>query len=83
WLEKLKMTREEVKQEHKDAEGNELSRLVFAVDYASGDNALGGGGAGLYYYFTKNVSLLTGPVWFNEEAINGKWKWTTQLDVNF
>ncbi|HYU35349.1 MAG TPA: hypothetical protein VEW48_24610 [Thermoanaerobaculia bacterium] len=66
----------------KDAEGNPLNRLVFAVDYASGDNALGGGGAGLYYYFTKNISLLTGPTWFNEEAINGKWKWSIQLDIN-
>jgi hypothetical protein len=28
------------------------------------------------------MSLLTGPVWFNERAINGDWKWTTQLDVN-
>jgi hypothetical protein len=66
----------------KDAEGNEFNRLVLAADYASGDNALGGGGAGLYYYFSKSVSLLTGPVWFNEEAINGKWKWTIQLDIN-
>jgi len=66
----------------KDAEGNEFNRLVFAADYASGNNALGGGAAGLYYYFTKNISLLTGPVWFNEEAINGKWKWTIQLDIN-
>jgi hypothetical protein len=66
----------------KDAAGNEFNRLVFAADYASGNNALGGGGAGLYYYFTKNISLLTGPVWFNEEAINGKWKWTIQLDIN-
>jgi hypothetical protein len=66
----------------KDAEGNEFNRLVFAADYASGNNALGGGGAGLYYYFTPRISLLTGPVWFNEEAINGKWKWTIQLDIN-
>jgi hypothetical protein len=66
----------------KDAGGNPFNRLVFAADYASGDNALGGGGAGLYYFFTKNISLLTGPVWFNEEAINGKWKWTIQLDIN-
>ncbi len=65
----------------KDADG-EFNRLVFAADYASGDNALGGGGAGLYYYFTRNIALLTGPVWFNEEAINGKWKWTIQLDIN-
>jgi hypothetical protein len=66
----------------KDAEGNEFNRLVFAADWASGDNALGGGGAGLYYYFTPRISLLTGPVWFNEETINGKWKWTIQLDIN-
>ena len=66
----------------KDKEGNEYNKLVLAADYASGENAIGGGGAGLYYYFTKDISLLTGPVWFNEEAINGKWKWTIQLDIN-
>jgi hypothetical protein len=66
----------------KDAEGNEFNRFVLAVDYASGDNALGGTGVGLAYYFNKNISLLTGPVWFNEEAINGKWKWSIQLDIN-
>jgi hypothetical protein len=66
----------------KDKEGNEYNKLVFAADYASGKNALGGGGFGLYYFFTKDISLLTGPVWFNEEAINGKWKWTIQLDIN-
>jgi hypothetical protein len=67
----------------KDKLGNEYSKLVLAADYASGKNALGGGGVGLYYYFTKNISLLTGPVWFNDEGINGKWKWTAQLDINF
>lgn len=66
----------------KDAEGNEYNKLVFAADYASGKNLVGGGGFGLYYFFTKDISLLTGPVWFNEEAINGKWKWTVQLDIN-
>lgn len=66
----------------KDKEGNEFNRLVFAADYASGKNAIGGGGAGLYYFFTKDISLLTGPVFFNEEAINGEWKWTVQLDIN-
>ncbi|QQR75609.1 MAG: hypothetical protein IPJ17_08570 [Holophagales bacterium] len=60
----------------------EFNRFVFAADYASGNNALGGGSAGLYYFFTKDISLLAGPVWFNEEAINGKWKWTLQLDIN-
>ncbi len=66
----------------KDHEGNEYSKIVFAADYASGKNAIGGGGFGLYYFFTKDISLLTGPMWFNEEAINGKWKWTIQLDIN-
>jgi hypothetical protein len=66
----------------KDKAGDEFSRLVLAADYASGKNAIGGGGVGLYYYFTKNISLLTGPVWFNDQGINGKWKWTVQLDIN-
>ncbi|MBI4218188.1 MAG: hypothetical protein HY610_03640 [Elusimicrobia bacterium] len=60
-----------------------FNRVVFAADYASGKNAIGGGGVGLYYYFTKNVDLLAGPVWFNDTVMNGVWKWTTQLDINF
>jgi hypothetical protein len=67
----------------KDAAGNEYNKFVFAADYASGKNAIGGGGFGLYYFFTKDISLLAGPVWFNEKAINGAMKWTTQLDINF
>jgi hypothetical protein len=66
----------------KDKDGNEYNKIVLAADYASGKNAIGGGGFGLYYFFTKDISLLTGPVWFNDEGINGKWKWTTQLDIN-
>ena len=65
----------------KDNSG-EYNKVVFAADYASGNNALGGGGFGLYYYFTKAISLLTGPVFFNSQALNGSWKWTTQLDIN-
>ncbi len=66
----------------KDKEGNEFNRIVFAADYASGKNQIGGGGFGLYYYFTKDISLLTGPVWFNDPGYNGSWKWTVQLDIN-
>jgi len=58
-------------------------KILFAADYASGDNAIGGGGAGIYYFFTKDVSLLVGPVWFNDKGINGYTKWTAQLDINF
>jgi hypothetical protein len=66
----------------KDKDGHEFSRIVLAADYASKKNAIGGGGVGLYYYFTKDISLLTGPVWFNDQGINGRWKWTIQLDIN-
>ncbi|MEW6201194.1 MAG: hypothetical protein AB1546_04415 [bacterium] len=65
-----------------DADGT-YNKYVIAGDYASGDNLLGGGGVGLYWYFTRNASLLVGPVWYNDQGINGKVKWTTQLDINF
>lgn len=58
-------------------------KWVLAGDYASGKNAVGGGGVGIYYYFTKDISLLAGPVWFNDPEINGPAKVTFQLDVNF
>ncbi len=58
-------------------------RVVLAADYASGKNSIGGGGVGVYYYFTKDISVLTGPVWFNDKGINGSSKLTVQLDVNF
>jgi hypothetical protein len=61
----------------------DYNRVVLAADFASGKNPLGGGGAGVYYFFSKDVSLLSGPVWFNDRNINGEWKWTTQLDINF
>jgi len=67
----------------KDPAGSEYNKFVIAADYASGKNAIGGGGVGLYYFFSKDISLLVGPVWFNEKAINGAMKWTTQLDINF
>jgi hypothetical protein len=67
----------------KDKAGNEYNKWVFAADYASGKNFIGGGGFGMYHFFTKDISLLTGPVWFNDHVINGQWKWTVQLDINF
>lgn len=59
------------------------NKWTLIADYASGDNALGGGGAGLSYCFNKDASLLFGPVWFNDAGINGKMKWSTQVDINF
>jgi len=67
----------------KDAAGNEYSKWVLAADYAYGKNFIGGGGGGIYYFFTKDISVLMGPVWYNDRVINGAWKWTTQLDINF
>jgi len=58
-------------------------RFMLAADYASGKNAIAGGGFGIYYYFNRNASLLIGPVWFNDRGINGTIKWTTQIDINF
>lgn len=58
-------------------------KVLLGADYASGKNAIGGGGVGLYYYFTKDISILVGPVWFNDKRLNGDTKWTTQFDANF
>jgi hypothetical protein len=59
------------------------NKLSVIADYASGKNAVGGGGVGLSFLFNKDVALLVGPVWFNEKAINGDMKWSTQVDINF
>ncbi|MCM8778544.1 MAG: hypothetical protein NC834_01990 [Candidatus Omnitrophica bacterium] len=58
-------------------------KIMFAADWAFGKNAIGGGGFGLYYFFTPDIDLLTGPVWFEDQGLNGNWKWTLQLDINF
>ena len=36
-------------------------KWVLAGDYASGKNAIGGGGVGVYYYFNKNNALFVRP----------------------
>jgi hypothetical protein len=66
----------------KDDKG-EFNRFVFVADYAGGENAIGGGGVGLYVFFVRDISLLMGPVWFNDKDLNGDMKWTIQLDINF
>ena len=66
----------------KDEKGKEYSKLWFLTDYASGKNAIGGGGFALLYYFVPSVSLETGPVWFNDTSLNGRWKWSVQLDID-
>jgi hypothetical protein len=67
----------------KSASCADFNRILLCADWASGKNYYGGGGVGLGWYFTENISILTGPVFFNDESLNSKWKWTTQLDINY
>lgn len=67
----------------KDCHEKDYFKWVLCADYASGKNTIGGGGVGIYYYFTPDISILTGPVWFNSRKINGDWKWSVQIDISF
>lgn len=66
----------------KDCNDKEYYKWVLAIDYASGKNIIGGGGIGINYYFTPDIALLTGPVFFNDASLNGTWKWSVQLDID-
>jgi hypothetical protein len=64
-----------------------LTKVVIAGDYASGNNVFGAYGAGVYFYFTPAIDLLTGPVFFNDKELFKRtygtdWMWTFQLDVD-
>ncbi|MCE5318689.1 MAG: hypothetical protein LLG04_15160 [Parachlamydia sp.] len=63
----------------KDCHGTEYDKWTLVADYASGKNTIGGGGFSLTYYFTPEIFIETGPVWFNDAHINGKWKWSVQI----
>jgi hypothetical protein len=65
-------------------------KLWVAVDYASGNNALGALSVGASWAFTPNVSLLVGANFYNPfynpqggALPGGKPTITTQLDINF
>ena len=58
-------------------------KLAVVLDYASGNNVIGGYGTALNWFFSGKASLLIGPVWFNDAILNGPMKWTCQLDINF
>ena len=69
-----------------------LDKIIFAADVQTGENALGAWGGGTYFYFTPQISLLTGPVFFMDKnsqaptALVGDrkpdWVWTMQLDID-
>lgn len=67
----------------KHCDGKDYFKWVLCANYASGKNTIGGGGLGIYYYFTPDISILTGPVLFNSNKINGNWKWSVQIDISF
>lgn len=67
----------------KDCEGSEFYRWKLAGDWASGNNFIGGGGVAMIYYFTPEIDIETGPVWFNTAKYNGTWKWSVQIDISF
>lgn len=64
-------------------DGTKYFKWSVGGDYASGKNAIGGGGVALYHYFTPNVFVQTGPVWFNTTKYNGSWKWSVQIFITF
>jgi len=60
-------------------------RIAISADWMSGKNVFGGGGAGLYFWFTKSIDLIMGWVWFNDTGINQfpNGIFTIQLDIDF
>lgn len=57
-------------------------KLWLAIDYASGKNALGGLGIGGSWSFSKQVTLLSGVTFYNEQVTGGKTSFTTQILFN-
>lgn len=62
-----------------------LKKINLAADVQTGKNILGAWGFGTYFYFTDTISLLTGPVFFLDKALQPGGKrtlWTLQLDID-
>lgn len=63
-----------------------INKMVFTADVMTGSNVLGAGGGGIYFYFTPQISLLTGPIWFFDRDLQpsrADFIWTMQLDIDF
>jgi hypothetical protein len=62
-----------------------LDKIIIAGDIQTGKNIFGAGGFGAYFFFNERVSLLVGPVFFVDKALQpggASYMWTTQLDVD-
>ena len=66
----------------KHYDGKEYKKWIFKADYASGENALGGGGIGIGYYFTPTILLVGGPTWVSNDKVNEKFKIGAQLQID-
>ena len=58
-------------------------KLWMAVDYQSGNSALGAFNFGVSWAFSKNVSVILGYDIYNDASFGGKNTFTTQVDINF
>jgi hypothetical protein len=62
-----------------------LKKINLTADLQTGRNVLGAGGVGAYFYFSDTISLLTGPVFFLDKALQPggrRLMWTAQVDVD-
>jgi hypothetical protein len=62
-----------------------LKKIQLAADIQTGKNLLGAWGGGAYFYFTDDISLLTGPVYFFDPSLQpgqSQFLWTMQVDIN-
>lgn len=66
-----------------DCHGVDYWKWWLVADYASGKNFIGGGGVGIAYFFTPYAWIITGPTGFNDAHVNGRWKWSVQINILF
>jgi hypothetical protein len=66
----------------KDCKGQEYKKFGILADYASGKNVIGGGGFSFTWFVTPDIYFQTGPVWFNDVKINGRWKFGISIVIN-
>ncbi len=63
-----------------------LDKIAFMADVMTGKTAFGAVGAGVGFYFTPAIDILTGPVFFLDKETQpggSSMLWTVQLDVDF
>ncbi|HEY6909812.1 MAG TPA: hypothetical protein VI356_10605 [Myxococcales bacterium] len=62
-----------------------LQKLNFSADVQTGKNTFGAAGGAVNLFFTDKISVLMGPVYFFDRALqpgNSQVMWTVQLDID-